>query len=459
MAKKILPSMTAAASTVFDAEIADLDAQIAELAARRTALRMQGRGTIKRHRQRDRLTDRKIQTLKVAGFYSDGGNLYLDFKDPPSKNWVVRYSRNGRTRDLGIGNYPAVSLAEARLKRNAALTKLRKGVDPVDERRAANLAAKIEAPKAMTFKQCAERYIAAHEHGWKNSVHIYQWRQTLETYVYSVFGDAPVAAIDTALVMQAIEPHWLTKTETMVRTRGRIERILDWARARGYRAGENAARWRGHLDSLLPKRSKVAPVQNHPALPYAELPGFFAELTTNTGIGSLALQFAILTAARTGEVIGARWDEINPVDKVWEIPAGRMKMGKAHRVPLSEPVLAILATLKRLPSSDFVFAAHARRPVSNMIMLMQLRRMGCADLTVHGFRSTFSDWVAEKTGFPTEVREMSLAHKISNAVEAAYRRGDLFEKRRELMRQWAAYCTGPVPAGEVVSLADGRSLA
>jgi len=259
--------------------------------------------------------------------------------------------------------------------------------------------------------------------------------------------------------MKAIEPIWFSKTETASRTRGRIEKILDWAATAGYRPGDvpNPARWKGHLENLLPRKSKVAPVKNHEALPYVQLPGFIAELARQTGIGALALRFAILTVTRTGETLGARWEEINLAEKLWAIPAPRMKGGREHRVPLSDPALDILAALQKLPPSPFVFPANPRRPVSNMIMLMMLRRMGRGNLTVHGFRSTFSDWCAERTAFPSEVREMALAHKISNAVEAAYRRGDLFEKRRELMRVWAAYCTGPAPAGEVVSLADARN--
>jgi integrase len=431
MAKKILTASPATTSTSLDAEIAELSERLARLKA-------QARGKPPRHRVRDRLTDRKIAVLKISGLYSDGGNLYLDFKDPPSKNWVLRYTRGGRTRDHGLGAYPAVSLAEARLLRDAGLAKLRNGIDPVEEKRAAKLAARLERAKAMTFKQCAEAFIAAHERGWKNAKHAYQWPATLTAYVYPVFGDLPVAAVDTALVMKAIEPIWLAKTETASRTRGRIEKILDWATTAGYRPTDvpNPARWKGHLENLLPKKSKVAPVKNHEALAYIELPGFLSTLAPQTSIGALALRFAILTAARTGEVIGARWDEINFAEKLWTIPAERMKAGKEHRVPLSGPALDILATLQKLPPSPFVFPANPRRPVSNMIMLMTLRRIGRSDLTVHGFRSTFSDWCAERTNFPSELREMALAHAVGNKVEAAYRRGDMFQKRRAVMDAW-----------------------
>jgi integrase len=446
MAKQTLPVISETSSTT-------LDAEIAELAERLARLKAQARGKMPRHRVRDRLTDRKIAVLKIPGFYADGGNLYLDFKDPPSKNWVLRYTRSGHTHDFGLGAYPAVSLAEARRLRDATLAKLRQGIDPVEERRAARLAPKLERARAMTFRQCAEAFIAIHERSWKNAKHASQWPQTMETYAYPAFGDLPVAAIDTTLVMKAIEPIWLSKTETASRTRGRIESILNWATTAGYRPGDvpNPARWKGHLENLLPKRSKVAPVKNHEALPYAELSGFMAELTSQTSIGALALRFTILTVTRTNEAIGARWDEIDLAEKLWTIPAARMKGGREHRVPLSEPMLEILAALQKLPPSPFVFQSdNPRRPVSNMIMLMTLRRMERSGLTVHGFRSCFSDWCAERTAFPSEVREMALAHTVGNKVEAAYRRGDLFEKRRLVMDAWAKFCTSPMPAGEVV---------
>jgi integrase len=305
----------------------------------------------------------------------------------------------------------------------------------------------------MTFRQCAEANIAAHERGWRNAKHAAQWPSTLATYVYPVFGNLSVAAVDTGLVMKALEPIWLTRTETAARLRGRVESILGWSATAGYRAGENPARWKGHLENLLAKKSKVAPVRNLAALPYLELPAFWTELDHQDGIGALALKFTILTVARTATVLGSRWDEINLNDRLWMIPGEHMKAGKEHRVPLAAPVLEILAILKRLPPSPFVFPANRRRPVSNMVMLMLLRRMGRSDLTAHGFRSTFSDWCAERTNFASEVREMALAHAVGDKVEAAYRRGDLFQKRRQLMDSWATYCTSPLPEGEVIPLA------
>jgi integrase len=312
----------------------------------------------------------------------------------------------------------------------------------------------------MTFRQCAEAYIAAHEAGWRNAKHAAQWPSTLATYAYPIIGELPVSAVDTALVVKVIEPIWHTRTETASRVRGRVECVLDWAAVAGYRPSDapNPARWKGHLENLLPKKSRIAPVKSLAALPYGELPAFMSELAMQTSIGALALQFAIFTAARTGEVVAARWSEIDLTAKLWTISAERMKAGREHRVPLSEPAVRILERLQALPASPFVFPGdNPRRPVSDMIMRTVLHRMNRADLTVHGFRSCFSDWCAERTNFPSETREMALAHRIGNAVEAAYRRGDLFAKRAELMRAWAAYCTGPAPAGEVVPFAPGAA--
>ena len=305
---------------------------------------------------------------------------------------------------------------------------------------------RLNAAKAMTFRDCAARYIASHRAGWRNPKHAAQWEATLATYAGPVMGGLSVQAIDTALVLKVLEPIWTTKPETAGRVRGRIESVLDWAKVRGYRAGENPARWRGHLDKLLPARSKVRRVEHHAALPYAELPGFLMSLRDQEGIAARALEFAIVTAARTGEVIGARWSEIDLLEKIWTVPPGRMKAGKEHRVPLSARALAILEEMQphRHAEDSFVFpGAKLGRPLSNMAFLMLLRRMGRDDLTAHGFRSSFRDWAAERTNFPSEVAEMALAHMVGSKVEAAYRRGDLFEKRSRLMAAWATFCNEP----------------
>jgi integrase len=376
---------------------------------------------------------------------ADGKGLYLRIGPTGSKSWVYRFMLDGKLHDMGLGPYSDISLADAR-ERAAAQRKLRlDGKDPIEARRANRLAEHFATSKVMSFKDCAEAYIAAHQAGWKNPKHAKQWPSTLEAYVYPVFGRLPVQAVDVGLVMKAVEPIWTKKSETASRVRGRIESVLDWATARGYRTGENPARWRGLLENLLPKRSKVAPVEHHPALPYREMPEFMAALRPRGGIAAAALEFAILTAARTSEVIGATWPEIDFGARLWTIPAGRMKAGREHRVPLSDAAMTILRSLYEVRTSDRVF------PISNMAMAMTLRRMGCSDLTVHGFRSTFSDWCAEQTNTPSEVREMALAHSVGDKVEAAYRRGDLFQKRRALAEAWATFCAG-LAEGNVVNL-------
>jgi integrase len=379
------------------------------------------------------------------GLFGDGGGLFLQVSERGTKSWIFRVKKNGRLRVMGLGPVHTVSLAEAReaarLCRKARLG----GIDPIDARRAGRIEERIEAARTMSFAECAAAYIAAHRAGWRNTKHAVQWRSTLAAYVYPIFGGLPVQAIDTGLVVKAIEPIWTTKPETASRVRGRIESVLDWAAARGLRQGENPARWRGHLENLLPKKSKVRRVEHHAALPYAEISVLMGELRGQEGIAARALAFAILTAARTGEVIGATWAEIDVAARLWTIPAERMKASKEHRVPLSGAAIAILGHMDK--GRDKVF------PISNMAMAMLLRRMGRGDLTVHGFRSSFSDWCAERTAFPSEVREMALAHTVADRVEAAYRRGDLFEKRRALAEAWAKFCDTPAAgAGEVVPI-------
>ena len=404
-----------------------------------------------------KLTALKTDKVKASGYYGDGGGLFLQVSRYGTKSWVFRFKANGRLREMGLGSLDTYSLAEAR-ERARNCRKLRdEGKDPIEERNAARLAVKLEATKAITFEQCAERHIAAHRAGWRNGKHRDQWSSTLETYVNPIIGALPVQAIDTTLVMKAVEPIWNEKPETASRVRGRIEAILDWATARGFRAGENPARWRGHLDKLLPKKTKVRRIEHHAALPYREIAAFMAELRPQEGIAARALELAILTAARTGEVIGALWGELDLADRLWTIPAERMKADKEHRVPLSDAAIAILEDLQRVRQGDYVFpGGRAGRPISNMAMTMTLRRMGRGELTVHGFRSSFRDWAAERTGFPAEVAEMALAHAVSDKVEAAYRRGDLFQKRQQLMDAWARYCATPAPAGKVVSFAAAK---
>jgi integrase len=410
-----------------------------------------------------------VKNATRRGYYSDGGGLYLQVgapskaaleRDPEAvgaKSWVFRYKAGSKLYEMGLGPLHTVGLAEARTKARRCREQRLDGLDPLAARQATRTQAKLDAARAMTFQACADAYIAAHKAGWRSAKSLTAWEGTLGAYVHPVFGALPVQAIDTALVTKAIEPIWAEKPETAGRVRGRIEAILDWATARGHRQGENPARWRGHLDKLLPNKTKVRRVEHHAALPYPEISAFMAELRQQEGVAALALEFAILTAARTGEVIGARWDEFNLAERLWTIPGQRMKAGREHRVPLPDAALAIIETMAGIREGDFVFpGGKASRPLSNMSMLMLLRRMGREDLTIHGFRSSFRDWAAERTGFPAEVAEMALAHTVADAVERAYRRGDLFQMRRQMMDAWAKFCAAPSAAGRVVPIGAVR---
>jgi integrase len=406
-----------------------------------------------------RLSAVRVQGVRKPGYYGDGGGLYLRVAPGGAKGWIFRYGGRGRRRDMGLGGYPSIGLAKARELAGDCRGMIAAGLDPIAARNEKRAAAAVEAAKAMTFDDCATAYITAHEAAWRNPKHRQQWKNTLSTYVSPVLGKLPVAAVDTGLVLKVLEPIWARKPETASRVRGRMEAVLDWAKVRGYRTGENPARWRGHLDHLLPAKSKVRKVEHHAALPYAQVGAFVASLHEQPGISAHALEFLILTATRTGETLGATWDEVDIGAKLWTIPAGRMKAGKEHRVPLSDAALAVLKEMREIRHSDYVFpGGRDRRPLSEMSLLMLLRRMKQGDITAHGFRSTFRDWAAERTTFAREVAEMALAHAIPDAVEAAYRRGDLVDKRRKLMDAWAAYCAKiETDAGKVVTLAHVRT--
>jgi integrase len=409
-----------------------------------------------------KMTVLKVAALaraKIPGYYSDGGGLFLQISRYGTASWVFRYRMAGRLREMGLGSLDTIGLADARERARKAREQRLDGFDPIERRKAARLSAQLDTAKAITFKDSAKRYITAHQPAWRNSKHAAQWGSTLETYVYPFFGGIAVQAVDVGLVLKAIEPIWTAKPETASRVRGRIESILDWATARGYRQGENPARWRGHLENLLPARAKVRRVEHHASLPYREIGAFITELQQQEGISACALEFAILTAARTGEVIGARWSEINIAERLWTIPGERMKGGREHRVPLSNAALTIIERMAESRHSDFVFpGGNAGRPLSNMAFLMLLRRMGRGGLTAHGFRSSFRDWTAERTNFSAEVAEMALAHVVSDKVEAAYRRGDLFQKRRQLAEAWAKFCAAAPPAGNIVPLRKAAHL-
>jgi integrase len=412
-----------------------------------------------------KLTALAVTQATRKGYYNDGGGLYLRIAEGGSKGWVFRFrvpravadieartanvmtprakaAARLRLREMGLGSIETLSLKEAR-ERARECRKLRlDGIDPIEQRKAVKSAKALEAARTMTFRECAEAYIAAHRDDWKNTKHAAQWPSTLAAYVYPVFGELPVQTVDTDVVMKALLPIWSTKRETASRVRGRIESILDWATVSKFRQGENAARWTGHLEELLSK-SKPS-VKHHAALPYDEIGAFMARLRDEEAIAARGLEFAVLTAARTGEVIGALWSEIDQRRRLWTIPPERMKGGKRHRVPLCDGAMAIIEKMAAIRESEFVFpGAKPGRPLSNMAFLMLLRRMGRSDLTAHGFRSTLRDWAAERTNFPHEVAEMALAHKVSDKVEAAYRRGDLFEKRRQFAQAWERFCAAP----------------
>ena len=401
-----------------------------------------------------RLSSLTVKHARKPGMLADGNGLYLQVTRANARSWIFRYYRNGKSREMGLGSLNAVSLADARLKAAACRGLLADGTDPIAARDAERTQRALEDARAITFDQCAEAFITAHGAAWKNQKHVAQWKATLRTYVSPVFGSLPVQVVDVALIMKVLEPIWTTKPETAARIRGRIESVLNWAKARGYRTGENPALWKGHLSNLLPAHSKIAKVKHHAALPYDQTSQFIDALRRQDGIASLALEFAILTAARTGEIIGARWAEIDLEAKVWTVPASRMKNGREHRVPLSVEALAVLTKVSEGEPEEFVFAGRKKRPLSNMAFLMLLRRMGHDKLTGHGFRSTFRDWAAERTNFQAEIAEAALGHVVGNKVEAAYRRGDFFEKRRRLMEAWAQFATTAPSDAVVVSLRE-----
>jgi len=368
--------------------------------------------------------------------YADGGGLYLQVTEG-GRSWIYRYMLNKRAREMGLGPLALYGLSEARALAHDARRLRHQGIDPIEARRAAREEDRLDAAKAVTFKQCAERYIASHRAGWRNPKHAEQWESSLRRFAFPVIGALSAQAIDTALVMKVIEPIWEEKTETASRLRGRIESILSWAKARGYRTGENPARWKDHLNNLLPERGRVRKGEHYAAMPYDDLPSFLIELRKQQGIDAGALEFTILTAARVSEVARARWSEIS--GDVWTIPAERMKGGKSHRVPLSRRAMELLEALPH--NADLIFPGPKFGRALNINAPRKLLIGMGHRVTVHGFRSSFRDWAAERTNFPSEAAEIALAHVVGSKVEAAYRRGDMFEKRRRLMDAWATFCT------------------
>jgi integrase len=402
-------------------------------------------------------TKRVLKALKRPGRYGDGAGLYLQVVNPSNASWVLRYERSGKETMLGLGPLHTVSLAEARTRARTARLSLLDGVDPLQAKKAAKVQRALAAAKAMTFSDAVRGYLKQHESKWGNPRHALQWRTTL-AMAEPIIGSLPVSEIDIPLVLKVLEqkvearrdipagPFWMTRPETASRLRGRIEKVLDWAKARGYRSGDNPAAW-SVIGHVLPARRQLAKVNHHPALDYRGVPTFMAALRQRHSVAAQALEFTILTAARTGETIGATWAEIDLNAKTWTVPRDRIKAGKEHRVPLSDRVVELLKAAHRERGNPYVFIGPRRAGLSRAAMTQVLERMGRADITVHGFRSSFRDWAAEQTAYANHVVEQALAHSIGNAVERAYRRGDMFDKRRALMAAWSRYCTTAKPAG------------
>jgi len=406
-----------------------------------------------RLRENGKLSATRVMALTEPGRYADGNGLYLQISRWKTKSWMLRYQLSGRAREMGLGALGTVGLKEAREKARAARLLLIDGTDPIEARIAKKRMLKAELAKRVTFREAAEQCIASRRDGWRNEKHAAQWTATLSRYVYPIIGGLSVAQIETGHILKILEPIWSTKTETASRVRGRIENILNWATSRHYRQGENPARWKGHLENLLHAKVRIASERHQPAMPYQELPRFIDELRTQVGISARALEFTILTAARTGEAINATWEEFDLKSALWTIPGERMKAGRSHSVPLSRRVIEILEALPRETGSNFVFPGMRRASqLSNMAMLQLLRGMRGNTSTVHGFRSSFRDWAGDETNFQREVVEAALAHTIRDQSEAAYRHGTALEKRRRLMEAWAGYCGRAAHAGSVTPI-------
>lgn len=387
----------------------------------------------------------EVSRLRAEGVYAVGGvqGLYLRVKDSGSRSWVLRYVIGEQRRRMGLGSFPTVTLGLAREKAREARLKIDQGIDPIGDRVFVRAERQREAAKKLLFPDAARKAIAAKSPEWSNAKHSLQWASTLETYAYPVLGKLDVQDIETHHILAVLQPIWNEKTETASRLRGRVEAVLDWATAHGSREGLNPARWTGHLDQLLPKPNRVAKVKHHEAVPYVEAAKVFDRIAHAAGQGARALMLQVLTATRSGEVRGATWGEFDLDAGLWIVPAERMKARKEHRIPLSEQALALLVGIQRVEGSELVFPSEKGKPLSDMTITAVMRRMGLTAVP-HGFRSTFRDWAAECTDYPKDVIEMALAHAIESKVEAAYRRGDMLEKRKMLMQEWASFCAPSV---------------
>lgn len=420
-------------------------------------------------RKTTELSALEVGRLSTAGYHHVGGvsGLVLQISKSGTKSWLLRVLVGGKRREIGLGGFPDVTLAGAKEAARITRDKIKAGIDPVAERQAARSTLAAAVASAMTFKQAAERYIEANEAGWKNAKHAAQWTSTLETYAFPIIGSLQVSHVETAHVVSVLEPIWNTKTETASRLRGRIESVLDWAKVRGYRKDENPARWKGHLDHILPARTKVQKVKHHAALDYRSTCAFMTALKGFDGMGARALEFAILCASRSKEVRDATWAEIDEKAGVWTIPAERMKAEREHRVPLSAAAITLLQSLPRMAGTTLIFPSAKNGALSDMTLTAVIRRMheasvktgnaGWCDIygnviTAHGFRSTFRDWAGETTAYPREVIEHALAHQLKDKAEAAYARGTLFDKRRRLMDDWAKQCLSPANTGNVTPI-------
>jgi integrase len=416
-----------------------------------------------------------VSRLSTPGLNAVGGvsGLHLQIIPPNAKSWVLRTMVGGKRRDIGLGGFPDVTLAQAREKARATKEKIAQGIDPIEEQRAARSLLAASHAKAQDFEQCTRAYVKSMESGWSNAKHAKQWLTTLETYAFPVMGRMLVRDVGVSHVLQVLEPIWATKTETATRVRQRMEAVLDWAKSREYRSGDNPARWKGHLDKQLPKPSKVAKVVHHPALDLNDVQGFISAVRTSHGVGARALEFVMLTACRSGEVRGAQWSEFDLEAAVWTVPEVRMKIkGKGpHRVPLSDAAVRLIKDMPKIEGTDFVFSSAKGGALSDMTLTSVIRRLNEGktpppwrdrdtgeQVVPHGLRSTFRDWASERTAYARDVVEMALAHAIENKVEAAYRRGDLFDKRTRLMADWAEFCDkAPALADNVTGLRKKRA--
>lgn len=417
----------------------------------------------------NKLGAREVDKKTVPGLYGDGGGLTLQITKAGVKSWLFRYMVDGKARAMGLGPTHTITLAKARQRAAEAREKLIDGIDPLDDRAQRKGAERLAKARHMTFDQCASAYIQAHRPGWKNAKHVDQWTNTIATYVSPIIGSLPVADVDTALIVKVLNQRegkgatfWESKSETASRVRGRIESVLGWATTSGLRSGDNPARWKGHLDNLLATISKAQRTENHPSLAWERVGAFVGALRHRDGVAAKAVEFAILTATRSGEVRGARWSEIDLDAKVWTIPAQRMKAKREHEVPLSDAAVKLLKDQPQVAGSDLVFPGTKGQPLSDMSLTAVIRRMNAESpvwtdkdgktITIHGFRSTFRMWAAESTNYPREVAEHALAHQLPDMVERAYQRGTMFKKRAALMNEWATFCARVHRPGDVVPI-------